>query len=212
MTRQQPAAMAVRPFGDRALLITDPPGSVADLARELDRMLPQAMVVGGLASVLVEFSAGLSAPSAGELADLVLALASPHRSPNTADNQHVIEVHYNGVDLELVADALGCSPAGVISAHQDAQWVVAAVGFAPGFAYLSCDDPRWLQVSRRADPRPAVPAGSVAVAAGLAGIYPSSSPGGWQLLGTTRVRMFDPTQERPALLAVGDRVRFVAVP
>ncbi len=93
--------------------------------------------------------------------------------------------------------------------HLAATWTVAAVGFSPGFGYLTSDDPVFGQVPRRADPRRRVPAGSVALAGGMCAVYPSATPGGWQLIGTSDVSLFDPDAVSPALLAAGDAVRFV---
>ncbi len=87
--------------------------------------------------------------------------------------------------------------------------MVGFLGFAPGFAYLLGGDER-LRVPRREEPRTRVPAGSVAVAGEYSGIYPRESPGGWRLLGRTDAVLFDATRASPALLAAGDRVRFVA--
>jgi KipI family sensor histidine kinase inhibitor len=81
------------------------------------------------------------------------------------------------------------------------------LGFAPGFAYLGPLDPS-LVLARRADPRPRVPAGSVAVAGDQTAIYPLDTPGGWHLIGRTDVLVFDPARDPPSLLAPGDRVRF----
>lgn len=118
-----------------------------------------------------------------------------------------IPVTYDGEDLSDVAEFLGWPVEEVIRRHTEATFTVAFTGFAPGFAYMTCDDPGF-DVPRRKSPRVKIPAGSVALAGRFGGIYPSDSPGGWQLLGTTRLRMWDTTRERPALLAPGDRVRF----
>ncbi len=117
---------------------------------------------------------------------------------------------WHGPDLEELAERTGLSTAEVIARHSGAVYTVAAVGFAPGFPYL-LGLPECLSVPRRETPRLAVPAGSVAVAGGQAGIYPSASPGGWHVLGRTNVSLFDPQGARPALLQSGDRVRFVPV-
>lgn len=118
-----------------------------------------------------------------------------------------IPVCYNGEDLDDVAAFLGCSVEELICRHTQATYTVAFTGFAPGFAYMTCDDPRF-DVPRRQSPRVKIPAGSVALAGKFGGIYPSGSPGGWQLLGTTPLAMWDTTRKRAALLAPGDRVRF----
>ncbi|MFB2583880.1 5-oxoprolinase subunit B family protein [Herbiconiux liukaitaii] len=119
-----------------------------------------------------------------------------------------IRVRYDGPDLEEVARLSGLSVDEVIAAHTRSTWSAAFIGFAPGFAYLTGDDRR-LDVPRRSTPRPAVPAGSVALAAGYCGIYPRESPGGWHLIGTTDAVLWDASREQPALLAPGTEVRFV---
>ncbi|MBL8561878.1 MAG: 5-oxoprolinase/urea amidolyase family protein [Gemmobacter sp.] len=120
-----------------------------------------------------------------------------------------IPVTYDGADLEDVARLMQLSPAEVVAAHQTAEWQVAFCGFAPGFAYLTCDDPRF-DLPRRASPRARIPAGSVALAGRFGGVYPQASPGGWQLIGTTNLPMWDVARDPPALLQPGGTVRFVA--
>jgi KipI family sensor histidine kinase inhibitor len=121
-----------------------------------------------------------------------------------------IPVVYDGEDLADVASLLGWTVEEVIRRHTETTYTVAFTGFAPGFAYMTCDDPD-IDVPRRKSPRVRVPAGSVAIAGKFSGIYPSDSPGGWQLLGRTPVRMWDTERSRAALLAPGDRVHFHAV-
>ncbi|MER7072975.1 5-oxoprolinase/urea amidolyase family protein [Terrabacter sp. NPDC000476] len=119
-----------------------------------------------------------------------------------------VPVRYDGPDLDDVARLTGLTREEVVRAHTGATWRVGFGGFAPGFAYLVGGDER-LRVPRRADPRPRVPAGSVALAGEFAGIYPHDSPGGWQLLGSTSLAVWDERRDPPALLAPGDVVRFV---
>ncbi len=107
---------------------------------------------------------------------------------------------------------LGLPVVEVVRRHREAAWTVATVGFSPGFGYLTTEDPLFAGVGRRADPRPRVPRGSVALAAGMSAVYPSATPGGWQLIGSTTAALFDVHAERPALLRVGDRVQFLEVP
>ena len=121
-----------------------------------------------------------------------------------------IDVVYDGEDLDEVATLIGLSRDAVISAHADVPWTAAFGGFAPGFAYLTGDDPR-LEVPRREAARPAVPAGSVALAGGFSAVYPRRSPGGWRLLGRTDAPLWDPQRDQPALIQPGDVVRFRAV-
>jgi KipI family sensor histidine kinase inhibitor len=122
-----------------------------------------------------------------------------------------IAVRYGGdegADLRAVAQACGLREEEAIALHVAATYVVAFVGFLPGFAYLDGLDER-LHLPRRAQPRTRVPAGSVAIAGAQSGVYPFDSPGGWRIIGRTAQRMFDPERERAALLQPGDHVRFV---
>lgn len=137
------------------------------------------------------------------------ALADPHCGIATASEPVRIEVVYDGADLAACAGTLGVSVDALIRQHQGAHWRVAFIGFAPGFAYLMADD--WPhRLVRRADPRPRVPAGSVAIADGFSGIYPGASPGGWQLIGRTSARVWDVEATPPTPFAPGVPVRFVA--
>jgi KipI family sensor histidine kinase inhibitor len=115
-----------------------------------------------------------------------------------------------GPDLGEVAAACGFHPAEVIREHAAGDYLVYFLGFAPGFPYLGGMSPR-IAAPRRATPRKRVPAGSVAIGGNQTGIYPTASPGGWQLIGRTPLALFDPGRTPPALLALGDRVRFVAM-
>jgi KipI family sensor histidine kinase inhibitor len=119
-------------------------------------------------------------------------------------------VTYDGPDLADVASHTGLSEDEIVAAHTGSTWTVAFGGFAPGFAYLVGGDQR-LAVPRRESPRTSVPAGSVGLAGEFSGIYPRSSPGGWQLIGRTDVVMFDVDRDPPALLTPGAQVRFVAL-
>lgn len=121
-----------------------------------------------------------------------------------------LPVVYDGDDLEAVAEAWGCSPAKVAERHAALEWRCAFVGFAPGFPYLVPADPAVAPptVPRRATSRPAVPPGAVALAAEYTGVYPRSSPGGWQLIGRTDAMLWDARRDPPALVTPGARVRF----
>ncbi|MDO5710339.1 MAG: 5-oxoprolinase subunit PxpB [Micrococcales bacterium] len=127
----------------------------------------------------------------------------------SADEGHIvtIPVIYDGPDLDEVAERTGLSREQVVAAHTGATWRVAFGGFAPGFAYLAEGDER-LDVPRRAEPRTKVPVGAVGLAGAFSGIYPRSSPGGWQLIGHTDEVLWDEYRDPPALLRPGWSVRF----
>lgn len=119
----------------------------------------------------------------------------------------VIDVVYDGDDLDEVAKLTGLTPREVVAAHTETPWRVAFAGFAPGFGYLVGGDER-LNVSRRSEPRTKVPAGSVGLAGEFSGVYPRESPGGWQLIGHTDARLWDVDRDPPALLMPGQWVQF----
>ena len=118
-----------------------------------------------------------------------------------------LDVEYDGDDLAGVALACGLSVQEAIDLHCGAEYTVAFCGFMPGFAYL-VGLPPLLQLPRRSTPRTRVPAGSVAIAAEFAGVYPRESPGGWHLLGHTNAILWDDSRTPPAMLPPGTRVRF----
>jgi len=220
-------AVEVLPVGDEGLLL-----EVADLdaVLALEGTLRAAVAAGGRASrgvtdvvpgartVLLLTEAGADLPA---LRAAVLALSESVRvergsvggpgeeaAPTSPEVQ--IAVRYDGPDLDEVAARTGLSRAEVVTAHTGMPWRVAFGGFAPGFAYLVGGDPR-LEVPRRDRPRPSVPAGAVGLAGTFSGVYPRSSPGGWQLLGTTDAVLWDVDRAPPALLGSGTTVRFVDV-
>jgi KipI family sensor histidine kinase inhibitor len=134
-----------------------------------------------------------------------------HSPPKAAPSrEHRIPVRYDGVDLDAVAISTGLSVEEVVTRHSGRTYTVDLLGFVPGFAYLSELDTA-LQLPRRAQPRPRVAAGSVAIAAAQTAVYPLDTPGGWHIIGRTQTVMFDPTRDPPALLAPGDTVRFERV-
>jgi KipI family sensor histidine kinase inhibitor len=211
----------VRAAGDAALLLdagaapaTDQDGNgaaaiaaairAADLTGLID-------VVPGAATVLVSVE-----PGSWGLADLAARLMAVAASaaagqPGATAGLATIEVCYDGPDLAEVAALTGLTIAEVIARHQAAEYRVGWLGFAPGFAYLTGLDPVLAAVRRLDSPRLRVPAGSVAIAGGLAAVYPAASPGGWRLLGRSAAPLWAPDREPPALLTPGMRVRFRAV-
>jgi inhibitor of KinA len=128
--------------------------------------------------------------------------------------EHIeIPVRYGGADgpdLASVAEQAGLSPEAVVEIHAETRYRCYMLGFSPGFAYLGPLDPR-IATPRLPTPRSRVPAGSVGIAARQTGIYPVDSPGGWQIIGRTDVRTWDPARDPPALLRPGMTVAFVPV-
>lgn len=200
--------MRVLPVGDGALLVEVDSGEEAQalhaelLRRRAEGLLTAREIVPAARTVLLD---GLTDPDrvASEL-----AAADVPPAPPLPDTVVEIPVRYDGPDLADVAAHWGVSPREVARIHAGTEFRVAFCGFAPGFGYLTGLPPRY-DVPRRATPRTAVPAGSVALAGPYTGVYPRSSPGGWQLIGTTDAVLWDTAREPAALLAPGTRVRFV---
>lgn len=115
-----------------------------------------------------------------------------------------------GPDLGLVAKQAKLSPEEVIKRHGKPEYLVYLIGFAPGFPYLG-GLPKELETPRQARPRMVVPPGSVGIGGRQTGIYPSATPGGWNLIGRTPLKLFRPAEDPPVLLRAGDRVKFRAV-
>ena len=131
----------------------------------------------------------------------------------TAGRVVEIPVSYGGEhwpDLTEVARHCGLAVTEVMSLHAKADYLVHAIGFAPGFPYLG-GLPAKLATPRRPTPRVSVPAGSVGIGGTQTGVYPLSTPGGWQIIGRTPLAMFRPGEAEPALLRVGDKVKFRAI-
>ena len=174
-----------------ALQANPPPG--------IKEMVPAAR------TLMISFAAEMT--SAAELAASLskLDLVAPIRQD---DRIVEVPVDYNGEDLAEVAELTGLGVAEVIRRHTSREYKVAFCGFAPGFGYLVGGDPA-LHVPRRKTPRTRIPAGSVGLAGNFSGVYPQVSPGGWQLIGTTPVKMWDITRTPPAYFQPGYRVRFI---
>jgi KipI family sensor histidine kinase inhibitor len=126
---------------------------------------------------------------------------------------HEIPVCYGGaagIDLAELAAERGMSPEAFAERHASVEYRVAFLGFSPGFAYLA-GLPGALAAPRLPAPRVHVPWGSVAIGGPYTGIYPDSGPGGWRLIGRSPSPLFDARRDPPAVLAPGDRIRFVAI-
>jgi KipI family sensor histidine kinase inhibitor len=202
VTAGLPTTWATRRVGAHALLVEVPDAtaalSLASWARagavEADEVVP------GAQTVLFD---GVRDPVA-----LVRVLERWRPGTGPAEGRLVeVPVVYDGADLEFVAEAWGVTPGEVVARHAALEFVAAFCGFAPGFSYLA-GLPEALAVPRLDSPRARVPAGSVAVGGPWCGVYPTSSPGGWRILGRTDVVLWDPRRTEPALLPPGTRVRF----
>lgn len=163
-------------------------------------------LVPGARSLLIAARPGSTA-----LADVreLVGSADLDHPPAANPREIVLDVHYDGEDLEAVAHTAEVTVDEVIRLHTSGEYTVAFTGFAPGFGYL-IGLPDALRQSRLDTPRTKVPAGSVGIAGEFTGVYPRPSPGGWRLLGHTDAVLFDPRAEHPVLLAPGDTVRFRA--
>ncbi|MEF3273891.1 MAG: 5-oxoprolinase subunit PxpB [Chloroflexus sp.] len=206
-------------MGEAALLVrwsaeAAAAGAPLAVTAALQRNLPPGVIdlVPAIDSLLVCFD-----PLATDRDQLSTQLTELARHPPLTalpvGREVVIPVHYggkDGPDLPEIAAQTGLTPTEIISLHTATEQRVIMIGFAPGYPYLGWLPPV-LHLPRRKTPRVAVPAGSVAIAAGLTGIYPATLPGGWHLIGRTELRLFDPTADPPTLLQPGDRVRFVAL-
>jgi KipI family sensor histidine kinase inhibitor len=144
-----------------------------------------------------------------QLSRLRMAQDAPAKAKSPGDGgvDVVIDVLYDGDDLDEVARLTGMTARDVVAAHTGSPWRVGFAGFAPGFGYLVGGDER-LTVPRRSEPRTAVPAGSVGLAGEFSGVYPRQSPGGWQLIGRTSADLWDVDRDPPALLTPGTWVQF----
>ena len=197
-----------RQVGDDAILLLLPdPDQRRQLATLVSVTIPGIReVVPAATTMLVRFDPGqMSAAAAAQAVGLA---AGTMGQPDP--RQHVIPVRYDGPDLAAVATTVGMSIAALIDRHSKPNYIADFSGFSPGFAYLSGSDPA-LHLPRLATPRTQVPAGSVAIADRYTAIYPTRSPGGWHLLGSTDVVMFDPDRADPATIRAGDLVRFEPV-
>lgn len=215
-------AWEVSPDGDAAVVLAFPArldpainARCVAVAGQLRRRRIRGVrdVVEAFATVTVHFDPRLAdgdaiAAALGELAAGVRAPADPDAGGSRREIR--LPVCYGGAhgpDLADVARFAGCSEAEVVERHAGARYRVYMLGFLPGFAYMGAVDPR-IAAPRRATPRVHVPAGSVGIASRQTGVYPLVSPGGWQLIGRTPMRLFDRDRPDPFLFSAGDFVRF----
>ena len=221
-------AWRVEPMGDLALLLHAGEGlddatsarvHAASAALAAARLPGLVDLVPAYASLLLRFdpfvwgdAAAAQTPSA-RCAEAALSVLDHAQRGGAAARLPArtleIPVCYGGEfgpDLAELAAHAGLEVRAAVALHSGADYRVAMLGFAPGFPYL-LGLPAALHAPRRATPRTRVPAGSVAIGGAQTGIYPRELPGGWQLIGRTPLRLFDPMRAEPALLAPGDRVR-----
>ena len=209
--------MTIRPASDRSLLLSfgdeitfDAHLAVARLTRCLEGVRGILNLHPAYTSLLVDFDPRLR--SHAQVEELVLERLASHSGEAPPEPRHVeIPVRYGGAfgpDLSDVARHTGLTEARVVELHAAAEYLVYFVGFATCFPYLGGLPPE-LATPRLSSPRKHVPVGSIAIGGAQAGIYPLASPGGWRLIGRSRLKLFDPSASPPPLLRMGDRVRFV---
>jgi len=203
--------MRLLPCGDHAILVelTD-----REERRRLDTVLRGTPIPRVTEHVPADHTVLVRVEQPGDLqsvADAIRRVDLAAVVPEAADARAVtIPVRYDGPDLAVAADHLGLTVGQVIERHSGQPWRVEFGGFAPGFGYLSALETP-MPVPRRDSARTRIPAGSVGLAGDYSGIYPTASPGGWQLIGSTDVGLWTPDREPPALLSPGTTVHFEVV-
>lgn len=203
-------------YGDHALLLQF--GSTTEVLAWTEAVRGAALpgvldIVPASRTVLVKLDgARYRAPTRQRLAALRLdrSAVADAAEPTGHEADVVIDVVYDGADLDEVARLTGLATDEIVAAHTGTLYRAGFGGFAPGFAYLVGGDER-LHVPRRAEPRTKVPAGSVGLAGEFSGVYPRESPGGWQLIGRTDAALWDVDRENPALIMPGMWVQFRSV-
>lgn len=222
--------MTMYPLGDQALLIDfgekideDTNYKVRKVASHLDKEKPDWMVeyIPAFTTVTVFYDPFYIAKQMSkekqlpydwvqeEMRRLLSELKDHNQTGRTVD----IPVCYGGEfgpDLPYVAKQNNMTEEEVIDTHMKGEYLVYMIGFAPGFPYIGGMDKK-IATPRRDDPRLAIPAGSVGIAGEQTGVYPIETPGGWQLIGRTPLKLFDSKNETPSLLQAGDRIRFTRI-
>lgn len=200
----------VRPCGDTGLLVeVDSLADVLALHAALAAAPPDGVLdlVPAARTVLLRVR---SPADLAAVADDVRTRETARATEREAQGEVTeIGVTYDGEDLDDVAAHTGLSREEVVAAHTGQLWTVAFAGFTPGFGYLAGEHAR-LAVPRRPSSRTRVPAGAVGLAGEFSGVYPRSSPGGWQLIGRTDHVLWDLDHDPPAVLVPGARIRFRA--
>lgn len=211
--------MRLSPLGDSAIVLAL--GDAVDeavlarvraVAGAIQRRRPAGVVdvVPAFASVTVIYDIAHTGSYTRLCADLAVMAEAADNAMLPPTRRVEIPVCYGGAygpDLDEVAAGVRRSAAAVVALHSGARYRVHAIGFAPGFAYLG-GLPEAIHTPRRVTPRRQVPAGSVGIGGEQTGIYPLGTPGGWNLIGRTPLRLFDPARAEPAMLRAGDEVAF----
>lgn len=191
---------------------------IAAISRRIRETLPEVCeLTPSYGSILVQ----IQSPhlDLGELSDKLLQITSQIYHPEQLDPEVVagklieLPVYYHpevGPDLEALARASKLGIEEVIAIHAGRDYTVCAIGFAPGFAFLADVDPR-IAVPRHGTPRARVAAGSVGIAGRQTAVYPSDTPGGWQLIGRCPLPLYDPEAQPMSPFEVGARVRFIPI-
>jgi inhibitor of KinA len=226
--------MKIIPLGDSALVVRvrdqfeDAPEETLDEVLRVFQSLQRAAIPGvvelapAYTSVAVFFDPVVVLKSNGAFDEFAIKIRSAiipasrrHRRRSKASGPLSIEIPvcYDaefGFDLDRVAEHTTLSRCEVIDLHSTGEYRVACIGFVPGFTFLA-GLPKNLVTPRRDVPRKEIPPGSVGIGGAQTGIYPLRSPGGWNLIGRTPLKLFDPSKSPPTLLHPGDRVRFRAI-
>lgn len=210
--------MTIFPASDRSLLVTFGSEISPDAWRSVHHLTGALAGIRGIlnlhpayASLLIDFDPRLRDHDAIELLVRERLRDTPAGMPAPS---RVVEIPVRfggeaGPDLPDVASHVGLSPAAVVELFTATAYLVYFVGFSTCFPYLG-GLPSELAMPRLSAPRKHVPAGSVAIGGAQAGVYPLASPGGWRVIGRTALQLFDPASSPPALLRMGDQVRFAA--
>jgi KipI family sensor histidine kinase inhibitor len=208
------------PCGDSAVVVefgTEIDRGVSEQVLRLSARISNARLAGVIETVptfrslMVHYDPMQTSSAA--LVDAIGALLGQVAALEQRQRLWRVPVCYEGEyapDLASVAERTGLTAEAVVDLHSRTQYHVYMIGFLPGFPYMG-DLPARLALPRRVDPRVRVPAGSVAIATAMTAVYPIESPGGWHLIGTTPIRIFDERISPPALFAPGDAVEFEAI-
>lgn len=207
-------------YGSSALLVTwqeEISRDMLDRVYYVDKVLnknpPKGLIetTPGYNSILISYDRVVS--SAAEFKELIVKLRNDDIKISHEPTVHKINVDYNleyGIDLQFLSQSLKLTIDEIISIHSSKIYDVHFIGFLPGFIYLGGLDSS-LHIDRRDTPRVSVPQGAVAIGGQQTGVYPSSSPGGWHIIGRTDLQLFAPELDPPCKIKMGDQVQFIPI-